>query len=104
MSGELVALLLHHRGRGLVDEGGVDQLGLGARHVLGETCNLLVQALQFRVLVDQPCHGDQDFHLTDQGDGRLRGGRLVLQHRDGVGAGEEVQIGAGGGEPTAVLL
>ena len=73
--GQLGALLVDYRRRGLVDEAGVGQLAADALYLALQAGNFLVQARQLGILVDQPGHRHQHAHLADQGDG---GQRLAL--------------------------
>src|SRR3989338_10225202 len=71
--GELGALLVEHLGRRLGDEALVGQLAADPADLAVQALDFLVQARQFSVLVDQPGHGHQHFHLADQGGGGHRG-------------------------------
>src|SRR5690606_20010456 len=53
-------------GRGFREERRVVQLALDPRQIFGQTLDLLVQARQFGILVDQALHGNENFHFADQ--------------------------------------
>ena len=75
-----------------------------ALDVLAQARDLLFQACQFGVLVDQAGQRDQDLHAADQCSGRFWTGIAGFEHGDRLGAREKIQIGTVLDRPLAIVL
>ncbi len=71
-------------------------IGLGLR-------DLLVQARQLGILVDQAGHRHEDAHVTEQGECGFRCGLVVFQPADGFGARQEGDQRVEAAESLAVI-